>query len=404
MKKYLQVALGIITSIGGFLEIGSVTTSAQAGAKFGFQLLWPIALGTLCLIFLVEMSGRLAAVSKHTIVAAMRDRFGFRFYAIVLVLMVLVTYLVLAAEIGGIALSLQMSTGLGFPWWAIPVVLIVWLLLWKGTFEVIENGSSLLGLMTVAFAVAAWRLHPNWSAVASGLIPTRPDSHAASYWFIAVSILGASISPYLMYFYSSGAVEDEWDASYLGINRFIAAFGMLFGGLLAGAVLVVAAMVLKPRGIEVDTFQQVALMQSVPLPNWGFELFVGGMAVACLGAALEISLAISYLFSQGLGWNWSENAAPDKEARFSLVYTILLPLASIPLLLGIDPVKITILSMALTAAVLPAAIAPFLVVMNDKEFVGEHTNGIISNTVVVIIMLMSFVLAVVSIPLQYFGS
>jgi len=404
MKKYLQVALGIITSIGGFLEIGSVTTSAQAGAKFGFQLLWPIALGTLCLIFLVEMSGRLAAVSKHTIVAAMRDRFGFRFYAIVLVLMVLVTYLVLAAEIGGIALSLQMSTGLGFPWWAIPVVLIVWLLLWKGTFEVIENGSSLLGLMTVAFAVAAWRLHPNWSAVASGLIPTRPDSHAASYWFIAVSILGASISPYLMYFYSSGAVEDEWDASYLGINRFIAAFGMLFGGLLAGAVLVVAAMVLKPRGIEVDTFQQVALMQSVPLPNWGFELFVGGMAVACLGAALEISLAISYLFSQGLGWNWSENGAPDKEARFSVVYTILLPLASIPLLLGIDPVKITILSMALTAAVLPAAIAPFLVVMNDKEFVGEHTNGIISNTVVVIIMLMSFVLAVVSIPLQYFGS
>jgi Mn2+/Fe2+ NRAMP family transporter len=179
---------------------------------------------------------------------------------------------------------------------------------------------------------------------------------------------------------------------------------MLFGGLLSGAVLIVAAMVLKPRGIEVDTFQQVALMQTVPLPNWGFELFLGGMAVACLGAALEISLAISYLFAQGLGWNWSENAAPDKEARFCAVYTILLPLAAIPLLLGIDPVKITILSMALTAAVLPAAIAPFLVLMNDKEFVGEHTNGIISNSVVVIIMLLSFVVAVVSIPLQYFGS
>lgn len=404
MKKYFQVALGIVTSIGGFLEIGSVTTAAQAGAKFGFQLLWPIALGTICLIFLVEMSGRLAAVSKHTIVAAMRDRFGFRFYVIVLVLMVLVSYLVLAAEIGGIALALQMSTGLGFPWWAIPVVLVIWLLLWKGTFEVIENGSSLLGLMTVAFAVAAWKLHPDWSAVGSGLIPTRPDSHATSYWFIVVSIIGASISPYLMYFYSSGAVEDEWDESYLGINRFIATFGMLFGGLLSGAVLIVAAMVLKPRGIEVDTFQQVALMQTVPLPNWGFELFIGGMAVACLGAALEISLSISYLFAQGLGWNWSENAAPDSEARFCAVYTILLPLAAIPLLLGIDPVKITILSMALTAAILPAAIAPFLVLMNDKQFVGEHPNGIISNTVVVIIMLLSFVVAVVSIPLQYFGS
>jgi Mn2+/Fe2+ NRAMP family transporter len=404
MKKYLQVALGIVTSIGGFLEIGSVTTAAQGGSKFGFQLLWAIALGTLCLIFLVEMSGRLAAVSKHTVVSAMRDRFGFRFYAIVLVLLVLVTYLVLAAEIGGIALALQMSTGLGFPWWAIPVVLVVWLLLWKGTFSVIENGSSLLGLMTVAFAVAAWKMHPDWSSVASGFIPTRPTSHAASYWFIAVSILGASISPYLMYFYSSGAIEDDWDESYLGINRVIAAGGMLFGGFLSSAVLIVAAVVLQPKGIEVDSFQQVALMQTVPLPNWGFELFVGGMGIACLGAALEISLAMTYMFAQGLGWNWSENAAPDSEARFCAVYTVLLPLAAIPLLIGIDPVKVTVLSMALTAAVLPAAIVPFLVVMNDKELLGEHTNGIISNTVVVAIMLMSFVLAIVSIPLQYFGS
>jgi Mn2+/Fe2+ NRAMP family transporter len=404
MKKYLQLALGIITSIGGFLEIGSVTTAAQAGASFGYQLLWPIALGTVCIIFLVEMSGRLSAVSKHTVVAAMRDRFGFRFYSIVLVLMVGVTFLVLCAEIGGIALTLQMSTGLGFPWWAIPVVLIVFLLLWRGTFSVIENGTSLLGLMTVAFAVGAWKLHPDWSSVASGLIPTRPTDHAAKYWFIAVSILGASISPYMVYFYSAGAIEDEWDETYLGVNRIIAAMGMIFGGVLSAGVLIIATLVLKPRGIDVDSFQQVGLMMTIPLPNWGFELFIGGMAIACLGAALEITLSISYLFAQGLGWNWSENAAPDTEARFCSVYTIMLPLAAIPLLFGIDPVKITILSMALTAAVLPAAIVPFLVLMNDKQFLGDHTNGIISNSAVVIIMVLSFVLAVVSIPLQYFGS
>ena len=82
MKKMLQITLGIITSIGGFLEIGSVTTAAQAGASFQYQLLWAILLGTICLIFLVEMSGRLAAVSKHTIVEATRERFGFPFFFI----------------------------------------------------------------------------------------------------------------------------------------------------------------------------------------------------------------------------------------------------------------------------------------------------------------------------------
>ena len=100
MKKILQVTLGIVTSVGGFLEIGSVTTAAQAGAAFGYELLWAILLGTLCLIFLVEMSGRLSAVSKHTIVAAMRERFGFPFFFIVLVGMTLVAFLVLIAELG----------------------------------------------------------------------------------------------------------------------------------------------------------------------------------------------------------------------------------------------------------------------------------------------------------------
>ena len=355
-------------------------------------------------MFLVEMSGRLSAVSGHTVVAAMRDRFGFRFYTVVLVLMVGVSLLVLCAEIGGIALCLQMSTGLGFPWWTVPVILLLWLLLWKGNFSIIENGSSLLGLMTVAFAVGAWKLHPHWSSVAAGLIPTRPTEHAAKYWFIAVSILGASISPYMMYFYSSGAIEDEWDVSYIGINRFISAFGMTFGGLLSAGVLIIAANILQPRGVDVDSFQQVALMMTIPLPNWGFELFVGGMAIACLGAALEITLAMTYLFAQGLGWNWSENAEPDKESRFCMTYTVLIPLAGLPLLFGVDPVKVTVLSMALTAAALPAAIIPFLVLMNDKDLLGDYSNGFISNSVVVVIMLLSFVLSVVSIPLQYFGS
>ena len=131
MSKVLQITLGIITSIGGFLEIGSVITAAQAGAGFGYKLLWAILLGTLCLVFLVEMSGRLAAVSKHTIVEATRARFGFPFFFIVTIGMGIVAFLVLIAELGGIGLALQILTGIGFPWWAVPVSIVVWLLMWK---------------------------------------------------------------------------------------------------------------------------------------------------------------------------------------------------------------------------------------------------------------------------------
>ncbi|HKP48700.1 MAG TPA: divalent metal cation transporter, partial [Gemmatimonadales bacterium] len=76
MNQLLEIALGLVTGIGGFLEAGSLATSAQAGATFGFQLVWALALGTICIAFLVEMAGRLAAVSKHTLPDAMRERFG----------------------------------------------------------------------------------------------------------------------------------------------------------------------------------------------------------------------------------------------------------------------------------------------------------------------------------------
>ncbi len=403
MKKILQLSLGIVTSVGGFLEIGSVTTAAQAGAQFGYELLWAILLGTLCLIFLVEMSGRLAAVSKHTVVDAMRERFGFPFYFIVLVGIVLIAFMVLVAELGGIGFGIQILSGIGFPWWAVPVSLLVWLLMWKGTFSLIENGASLLGLVTISFLVSAVKLHPDWSSAASGLLPSMPDGDKARYGFLSVSILGASISPYLMYFYSSGAIEDKWDTTYIPINRFIAGLGMTLGGTLSMAVLVIAALTFQPRGIQVETFPQAALMMTTALPRWGFYLFAFSMIFACFGAALEVSLAIAYFFSQGFGWNWSEDIKPSKNSRFAFIYTVIILLAAIPLVFGVDPIKVTMLSMALTSATLPLAIVPFLFLMNDPIYLGKYRNGWISNTVVSIVVLISFVLAVISIPLQIMG-
>src|SRR4029079_15986719 len=214
MKRILDLALGIVTSVGGFLEIGSIAPARQAGASFGFQLGWAIALGTLCIAFLVEMAGRFAAVSKHTVADAMRERFGAPFFTALAIVMLCVTLLVMAAEVGGIGAALELATGVSLPVWAIPVALVACALVWYTTFGVIENGVSLLGLVTVAFVVGAVKLHPDYGEVARGLIPTLPKKDAAKYWFTAVSILGASISPYLFFFYSSGAIEDKWDVSY----------------------------------------------------------------------------------------------------------------------------------------------------------------------------------------------
>ncbi|HEV7395254.1 MAG TPA: divalent metal cation transporter [Pyrinomonadaceae bacterium] len=403
MKKLLEISLGIVTSVGGFLEIGSIATAAQAGADFGFQLIWAVMLGGLCVIFLVEQAGRLAAVSGHTITGAIRERFGFNYFFVLFVVLSLVTLLVLSAELGGVCIALELSTGVGFQWWAVPIALLVWLLIWKGTFGVIEKGVSVLGLVTISFIVGAVAMKPNWYNVISSAMPTLPAHDKSHYWFIAVSILGASISPYLFFFYSSGAIEDHWDENYIGVNRVIASFGMSFGSLISIAVLILGALVFLPRGMHADHYSQLALLLQDAFGHWGFIFFIFSLGIACLGAALEITLQMAYFAAQGFGWNWSENQPPKKEARFSLTYTVVILLAMIIVLTGIDPLKITIMSMALTAATLPLSVAPFLILMNDRDYLEEHTNGWFSNSVVILIILLTFVLAVVSIPLQILG-
>ena len=403
MKKFVEIALGIVTSVGGFLEIGSIATAAQAGADFSFQLIWTIVLGGLCIIFLVEQAGRFSAVSGRTIPDAIRERFGFNYFAFLYIVLALVSLLVLAAEIGGVCIALELATGIYFQWWTIPAALLIWLVMWKGTFGVIEKGVSMLGLVTLCFVVGAYLINPPEAQVLRGALPSLPQHDKAHYWFVAVSILGASISPYLFFFYSSGAIEDEWNEGHVGINRIIATGGMTFGSVISIAVLILAAMIFAPQGVKVEHYTQLPQLLIPVFGYWGYWLLVASVGIACLGAALEITLEIAYFTAQGFGWNWSENQRPRDEARFAAAYTLTIILAALITITGIDPLKITIFSMALTAATLPVSIVPFLFLMNDYSYVRVYRNGWFSNAVVIAIISIAFVLAVVSIPLQIFG-
>src|SRR5690349_8811595 len=203
MKKLLGVALGIVTSIGGFLDAGSIATSAQAGSTFGYSLLWAVALGTICVVFLVEMSGRFSIVTGHTITDAVRKRFGFAAFVVPFAATLVVNLLVLASELGGACVALELLTGIRFQAFALPVALVVWLLLWLGTFDVVEDGTALLGLVTLCFVVAIFWLGPDWKEIGAGFVPRLPSQERPHYLFLAVSIIGATIAPYLFLFYSS---------------------------------------------------------------------------------------------------------------------------------------------------------------------------------------------------------
>jgi Mn2+/Fe2+ NRAMP family transporter len=403
VKKIGNLLLGVVTSIGGFVEVGSISTAAQAGAEFEFALLWAIAAAGVLLAMLVEMSGRLASVSKHTVAGAIRARFGFHFHLIPLTAELVTDVLLLTAEMGGVAIALKLVSGVGFQWWVMPVAIGTWLVIWLGTFVVIEDGLGLLGLATLAFLVAAWRLHPPTAAVARGFLPSVPDHDLARYGFLAVSIVGATVSPYLLNFYSSGAVEEKWTEPDLWINRTTAFVGMGFGSVVSMGVLVTSAAVLAPRHIQVDSYEQAALMFVPVFGRWSVTLFALALGVGCLGAAVEIALNAGYVLAQAFGCPWGVEKKRREATRFTTAFTLAVLVALAIALTGFDPLRLTLISVALTVVVMPFVVLPFLVLMNDEAFVKQHTSGPVGNGVLAALTILGAILALIVIPLEIIG-
>jgi Mn2+/Fe2+ NRAMP family transporter len=403
VSAIVDLLLGVITSIGGFVEAGSISTSAQAGSEFGFQLLWAIAAATIMLAMLAEMSGRLAAVSGRSVAAAVRERFGIHFHAISLAAEFFIDVLLLAAEIGGVAIALKLLTGVGFQWWILPVGLLAWLALWLLGFAPIEYGLGLLGLVTLSFVYAAWQLGPDMGDVGASFVPSLPTHHYTRYAFLAVSIVGATISPYLLNFYSSGAIEEKMSESELWVNRSTAYLGMCFGGVVSMGILVASATVLGPRHIIVDSYEQAALMLVPVFKSWAVPVFAASLAIGCFGAAVELSLNVGYVLSQAFGWTWGANKPRRDAARFTTAIAGVL-LASVAIgLLGLDPLRLTLFSVALTVVIMPIVVLPFLVLMNDERFVKRHKSTALGNGVLAALVIIGAIMAVVVIPLEWFG-
>jgi NRAMP (natural resistance-associated macrophage protein)-like metal ion transporter len=225
MSRVLCLALGILSAIGGFVDIGDLVFNVSAGATFGYRLMWVIPIGVIGIIVYSEMCGRVAAVSGKAVFDAIRERLGFKAGLGALVASELGNLLTLTAEIGGVAIALQLLSGLPYRVLLVAGALGFLVIIWTTSFEWIERGFGYGGLCMLVFAVAAVKLGPDWGEVAQGFVPSVPVNDPLVYAYFVVGLLGAAMTPYEVYFYSSGGIEDGWSAKDLGLNRANAIIG-----------------------------------------------------------------------------------------------------------------------------------------------------------------------------------
>ncbi|MDQ0665331.1 Mn2+/Fe2+ NRAMP family transporter [Arthrobacter ulcerisalmonis] len=401
MKRLLGVALGVLTAIGGFVDIGDLVTNAVVGSRFGLSLVWVVAVGVLGICLFANMSGRVAAASGRATFEVIRERLGARAGLANLSASFLINLMTVTAEIGGVALALQLASSVYYLLWIPVAAVAVWLVIWRVRFSIMENVTGLLGLTLIVFAVALFLLKPDWGSLAGQLAPAVPDQETVwTYSYYAIALFGAAMTPYEVFFFSSGAVEEGWTVKDLLQERINVLVGFPLGGLLSVAIAACAAVVLLPAGISVTSLSQVILPVAEGAGKLGLAFVLVGIVAATFGAALETTLSSGYTLAQFFGWSWGKFRRPAEAARFHLAMIICLLVGMAVLATGVDPVQVTEYSVVFSAIALPLTYLPILIVANDPQYMREHVNGRVVNVLGMVYLVIILVASLAAIPLM----
>jgi manganese transport protein len=401
MNRLFAFTLGTLSAIGGFIDIGDLVADAQVGARFGLRLAWVTLFSVVGIMCFAEMAGRVALKTRRPAFELARSQLGPRYALLGVVGAFLVTGLLVMAELSGIALALQLATSVHYLLWVPVAAFLVLVVFWVLPFEVMEHLYGTLGLTMLVFVVAVFQLDPDWSRMWHSATTPRPvgDESWGTYLFFVITLIGAQMTPYEMFFFSSGAVESRWRPKDLVEMRVNVIIGFPLGGLLAIAIQTVAFLVFFDAGITVEHISQTALPVAVALGKIGLIVAIVGIFAATFGATLETLFASGYEIAQYFGWSYGKVQPPARAARFTTL-TVGLLLASTALALTtLNPITVTIIAVVVSAALLPLLFLPVLLVANDRQVMGELANGRLSNAVGSGVLVISILVSFAAFPL-----
>jgi Mn2+/Fe2+ NRAMP family transporter len=402
VKKVFEIFLGVLTAIGGFVDIGDLVANAETGARFKLNLAWVVVVGVIGIIVYAEMAGRVAAVSQRATFDLVRERLGPGVGLVNLAASFFINLLTMTAEIAGVAIAMSLVVSVNYIL-LLPVAgFLVWFVIWRLPFGAMEKLFGIMGLALLAFVVVVAKLGPDWGSVFhQASHPHVPsDETPFTYAYYGIALFGAAMTPYEVFFFSSGAIEEKWTAGDLNVERANVLIGFPLGGLLSLSIMLTATLVFAPRNISVDQLSQVPLPGAIVAGKLGLAALLLGIFGATFGAALETALSAGYTVAQYLGWQWGKLVRPNDSPRFHLVIMAALVGGVLFAATGVDPVKVTEYSIVLSAAALPLTYFPILVIANDPEFMGDKVNGRITNFLGVIYLIILLLVAVATIPLM----
>lgn len=380
-------------------DSGGILTYSQAGAQYGYKLLWTMIPITLALIVVQEMCARMGAVTGKGLSDLIREEFGLRVTFIVMILLVIVNFGNVMAEFSGIAGSMQLFHLSKYV--SVPIcAFIVWLLVVKGDYKSVEKVFLFASVVYIAYIFTGVLSGPDWHAamVETVKLPGRAVWSDRNYVYMTIGVIGTTITPWMQFYLQSSIVEKGIGAREYKHSRLDVIVGSVFTDIVAWFIIVACAATLYTHGVRNITEASDAAEAMKPLAGqYAFILFAGGLFNASLFAACILPLSTAYTVCEGLGLESGLDKSFSEAKFFYWFYTLLIALgAAVVLIPNFPLIKVIIGSQVLNGVLLPVVLIFMLRLINRYELMGEYTNSRWFNVVAwltaIIVIVLSLVL------------
>src|SRR5467141_3479813 len=368
---------GIITACAGN-DAGGIATFASVGADYGYKLLCILLPLTFSLGIVQEMCARMGAVTGKGLSDLVRERFGVRWTAFIMLALLIANGGVTVSEFVGIAAAMELLGVARYV--SVPIAAIaIWWLVVKGTYQRVERVFLAMSLVFLAYVVSAFLAHPSWGTVAIELVHPHFDLTPA-YLLSFVAIIGTTISPYMQVFIQSSVVEKGVRLENYQMIRSDVWIGTVFAILIVFFIVVSTAATLHVHGEHVDSAQQAARALRPLAGPYAEMLFAIGLFGASMLAAGVLPLATAYSISEALGFEKGVSSNFREAPIFLGIFTFLIALgALIAMMPGLPLIRVLIITQVINGVLLPVILVAVLRLVNNRELMGTHTNGPLYN-------------------------
>jgi NRAMP (natural resistance-associated macrophage protein)-like metal ion transporter len=384
-------------------DAGGIYTYSQAGAQFGYSLLWTMIPITIALVVVQEMASRMGTVTGKGLSDLIREEFGFRLTFFVMLALVITNFGNVVAEFAGIATSLELF-GLS-RYFVVPAsAAVVWVLVVRGTYDSVEKIFLTASLFYVCYIIAGVLAHPDWKAAAFATV-TRPEAAGIrnyGYLYMVIGLVGTTIAPWMQFYLQASVVEKGVTIRQYQALRWDVILGCIFTDVVAWFIIVAGAATLYANGHHNIQSAGDAAQALRPLAGeWAYLLFAAGLFNASLFAASILPISTAYAVCEGLGFEAGLDRKFHEAPVFYWLYTVLIVLgAGVILVPGLPLIYVAVLSQVANGVVLPFVLIFMLLLTNDKELMGEHVNSRGFNVVAWITVVVMIVLTLAMVVTQ----